>query len=321
MNSAAAEVFTEMGTPEAMMLLNWEKAVEANFPPPAILVAGVLSPTVLKLMSVHHVIQIIAVGLPILILCCCAIAIDWSAPCAIPTIFPWLFTQTTLAFFLVIGHGALFIKVALGKKKLAAKAKEVHDKHNSDDEATQIRDEAVDSMVIVQEALVVENEIRHSFWNGIVGLATFAWVITTLWNLFLICRYTFVPGVIAFHPKAAHVPDYCGAWMTVLVLRINILLAVLFLFFNIATVVQWVCDMMIESEGFQQSVIKTAREVDGQGAGIPVCELLVKAFLLRGTSDTLDSRLDAVKSKKATLEKEAAVITANLQALQAEIDG
>merc|ERR1719247_883868 len=114
--------------------------------------------------------------------------------------------------------------------------------------------------------------------------------------------------------------DFCGAWMTVLVLRVNILLAVLFLFFNLATVVQWICDMMIESEGFQQSVIKQAREMDANGAGLPVVELLVKAFLLRGSSDTLDAKLSCVQGKKSKLEREKAEVDAALAALAKEID-
>merc|ERR1719446_592144 len=124
-----------------------------------------------------------------------------------------------------------------------------------------MREQFVGNTVILQEALLVENEIRHSIWNNIVGLSTLIWLITTFWNLTLIAGWTFVPGVVAFHPKAAEVAkdEYCGAWMTVLVLRINILLAVLFFFFNLATVVQWICDLMIESQGFKDTVIKQAR--------------------------------------------------------------
>jgi len=322
MNSTAGAVLRELDAPEAMMLLDWNKAAESNFPAASILVAGVMSPSVLGLMRFHHFIQMVAVGLPIMILCICALYIDWSAPCAIPTIFSWLFTQTALAFCLVIGHGALLIKISLGQRRLSNKAEELHAKHSSEDDALQLRDQFVDNTVVLQEALLVENGIRHSFWNNIVGVATFAWVITTLWNLFLICRYTFVPGIIAFHPDAAKVAkdDFCGAWMTVLVLRVNILLAVLFLFFNLATVVQWICDMMIESEGFQQSVIKQAREMDANGAGLPVVELLVKAFLLRGSSDTLDAKLSCVQGKKSKLEREKAEVDAALAALAKEID-
>merc|ERR1719230_1088741 len=128
--------------------------------------------------------------------------------------------------------------IGAGKARLPAKAEEVHKKNNNPDSVTDMRDEFVGNTIILQEALLIESEIRHSFWNSIVGVATITWVITTIWNLVLICGWTFVPGVVAFHPKASEVAkgEYCGAWMTVLVLRVNMLLAVLFLFLNLATV-------------------------------------------------------------------------------------
>merc|ERR1719487_1206813 len=127
MNSTAGAVLKELDAPEAMMILDWNHAVEANFPPASILIAGVLSPTVINLMSIHHLIQMVTVGLPILILCICAIYIDWAAPCSIPTIFEWLFTQTALAFFLVLGHGALTFQIWLGKRRLAQRAQELQE--------------------------------------------------------------------------------------------------------------------------------------------------------------------------------------------------
>merc|ERR1719181_36858 len=136
MGGTAGEVLQDLDAPEAMMLLDWDHAAETNFPPAAILVAGVLSPSIVSLMSVHHLIQMVAVGVPIMILCICAIVIDWAAPCSIPTIFPWLFTQTALAALLVLGHGALFLKTVLGKRRLAQKAEEMNE--SSTDELSQM---------------------------------------------------------------------------------------------------------------------------------------------------------------------------------------
>merc|ERR1719453_676069 len=76
---------------------------------------------------------------------------------------------------------------------------------------------------------------------------------------------------------------------------------------------------MIESEGFQQTVLTQAREMDKKGTGMPVVELLVKAFLLRGSADTLDSRLSVVQHHKAGLQKEQAAIQAELDAIKNEI--
>merc|ERR1719460_3618881 len=189
-----------------------------------------------------------------LCLCVAAIYIDWGAPCSIPTLYAWLYTQTALAALLFIGHGALLVKIALGKSRLNTKSQEAHDKmeKSPDGSLTNIRDQVVGNMAVLQEALLIENGIRHSFWNIIVGVVTLAWIVTTFWNLVLVVGWTFVPGQVAFHPKAAAVAktDFCGAWATVLVLRISMLLSVLYLFLNLATVVQWLCDALVSSSAF-----------------------------------------------------------------------
>jgi hypothetical protein len=308
MNSTAGEVIRELDAPETMLLLDWNTAVEASFPPIPILIAGAMSPVCINVMTFHHLLQMLTVGLPIMILCFAAIIIDWSSPCdAIPTIFGWLYIQTFLATCLVVGHGVLLCKIISGKGKLAARAQEYAEKSNSGD-VTSMREQFVGQTVILQEALLMENEVRGSFWNTIVGAATSAWLVTTVWNLTLIAGWTFIPGVVAFHPKAAKLaPEvYCGSWMTVLVLRINLLLAVLYFFFNLATVIQWICDMMIESRSFQDMVLKQARKMDA--GGLPVVELLTKAFVLRGGSDTLDAQLAVVHHhKKVLLQKQASL--------------
>merc|ERR1719253_1329042 len=102
-------------------------------------------------------------------------------------------------------------------------------------------------------------------------------------------------------------------------MKINVLLAILFLTLNLATVVKWVCDCMIESEGFQTTVLNQAKKMDANATGLPVIELLVKAFLLRGGSDTLNARLAKVSTTKAAVEKERAALEAQLTAIAAEI--
>merc|ERR1719487_2989365 len=320
LNSTAGDVLREMEAPEAMLLLDWNASVEANFPPSSILIAGALSPLCMKLMTYHHLLQMVTVGLPVLALCVAAIIVDWSAPCpSIPTIFAWGYTQTTLAACLVIAHGVLLIKITAGKSKLAAKAQEIVEK-NKGISMSGIRDQFIGQTILLQEALLIENDIKGCIWNKIVGAASAAWLITTLWNLFLIARYTFVPGVVAFHPDAAKVaPEaYCGTWMTVLVLRVNLLLAVLYFFINLGSVIQWVCDLMVENQGFQNSVLTQARRMDG--GGLPVVELLVKSLVLRGGSDTLDARLAVIQNHKYVLEKEVAEVEGKQSALQKELE-
>merc|ERR1719456_549380 len=146
LNSTAGDVLRELEAPETMLLLDWNAAVEANFPPASILIAGALSPLCMKLMSYHHLLQMVTVGLPVLALCIAAIIVDWSAPCpSIPTIFAWVYTQTALAACLVIGHGILLIKITVEKNKGAVSG---------------MRDQFISQTILLQEALLIENGIR-----------------------------------------------------------------------------------------------------------------------------------------------------------------
>jgi len=273
-------------------------------------------------MAAHHALQLVTVGLPVFILCIVAIAVDSQAPCpGIPSLFAWIWTQTFLAVCLVVGHAALLLKIFLGKKRLAAKAQELQDKKDAaEDESA--RDDAVGGLIILQEALLVEAEIRNSVWTNIVGVATCVWLVTGVWNIFLSARYTFVPGVVAFHPGAAHIaPDhYCGAWMTIIVLNISLLLTMLYLLANILNVGQWFCNLMVENQGFQQAMIQQGRSIDGS-MPVPVAELMMKAFLLRGTSDTVNARLGVVKGRKALLEQDLAALEAKTASLDKDIEG
>merc|ERR1719456_1555788 len=159
LNSTAGDVLREMEAPEAMLLLDWNASVEANFPPSSILIAGALSPLCMKLMSYHHLLQMVTVGLPVLALCIAAIIVDWSAPCpSIPTIFAWVYTQTALAACLVIGHGILLIKITVGKNQLAAKAQEIMEKNKG--AVSGMRDQFISQTILLQEALLIENGIR-----------------------------------------------------------------------------------------------------------------------------------------------------------------
>merc|ERR1719409_1763878 len=172
LNSTAAEVIEELDAPETMLLLDWNAAVEANFPPASILIAGALSPLCLKLMSYHHLLQLVTVGLPVLALCVAAVLVDWSAPCpSIPGIFAWICVQTVLAALLVLGHGIQFSKCTAAKANLDSRMQAIADQ-NRGDSITGLRDHIIGQSILIQEALLIENDIRASVWNKIVGVAT-----------------------------------------------------------------------------------------------------------------------------------------------------
>jgi hypothetical protein len=324
MNGTAGAVMREMEAEESMMLLDWNNAVEANFPPASVLMAGVLSPTVINFMAGHHFLQMVTVGLPLFILCAWAIWEDWHQPCSIPTIFAWLYTQTVLAFLLFVGHGLLLAKLNAGRKTIQAKKAEVEENLKGTEEGgfANLQEQFIGNSIILQEALIIENGVRHSIWNTVVGLATVVWLCTTIWNLSLIIGWTFVPGVVAFHPKAAEVAkdEYCGAWATVLVLRISMLLSVLYLFLNLATVVQWFCDMMIESKSFSNVILKQARKADKGGTGLPIVEILAKAFLLRGGDESIISQLAVVQHHKKSLRNKQNTLESQLASLNMKIE-
>jgi hypothetical protein len=167
LNAAAADVVAQIEAPENGLLLEWNKTVESNFPSPPILVAGVFSPTIINLTFINHLLQLVTVALPVLILCIVALAIDWGAPCVIPGIFAWLYTQATLALLLVLGHGILFAKASAGKGKLEARAAQLN--KNQNDDMGSMREALVGNTVLLQEALIIENGIRQCAWNKIVG--------------------------------------------------------------------------------------------------------------------------------------------------------
>jgi len=315
LNGTAGAVMREVEAEESMLMLEWSNAVEANLPPAPILVAGVFSPSVIQFMSLHHFVQMVTVGLPIFVLCVFAIYQDWNAPCSIPTLFPWLYTQTVLAFLMFVGHAVLFAKLSSGRRTLAAKKAEVQGKN--------LQEQFIANTIILQEALLIENGVRHSIWNTVVGLATLIFLLTTIWNLVLVCGWVFVPGVVAFHPdlaaSAGAKGEYCGAWATVLVLKISMLLSILYFWMNLATVVQWFCDMMVGSKGFSDIVLARARKSD-KTTGLPIVEMLAKAFVLRGGDEALMSRLAVVQHNKKSLQNKQADLKSQLAQLNGKIE-
>eukprot|EP00434_Breviolum_minutum_P019539 symbB.v1.2.017237.t1/scaffold1342.1/size124297/10 len=107
-----------------------------------------------------------------------------------------------------------------------------------------------------------------------------------LWTFVLVFGWTFVPGVTAFDQASSDSPNFCAAWASVFVARIATLLDIFFLVINVLTVTNWLATSLVKSEGFVKSVLKKARDVDRNGLGFPVAELLVKALLLRGRQES-----------------------------------
>jgi len=325
-HGTAGAVLTALGAQEAMLLLDWESAVDANFPPASILLAGVLSPVLLGLALLNHIAQALLYFLPIACLCIASLYIDQGQPCFIPSIFYWLWAHVFFATVLFLAHIANAIKIQMGKAWLrseideaSAKLKDIQG--HADHGLTDLREFFICNCVIVQKALLLEDGVRRSIFNNIIGLFTMVWLGLTIWTFVVVLGWTFVPGTIAFHHSAADAAgdEYCGAWMTVLTARLCCIIGIVFLGINIMTVNAWFSDALKYNPEYEKMVLNNAKKIDDGAGGIPVAQLLVKAFVLRGSSDTLEMQMSGANMEKKVLEKKQYAAQAELADIESRI--
>ena len=324
LNSAAGAVMQAVEAEEAMILLDLDNALSLNFPPVSMLLAGLVSPTLLNLSYSALHLQNIMVVFPMLLLCGWASYEDWNSSCSIPTMIFWLKAQFAFAIFLGICNGMVAYKISTGKKALDVKTEKLQKRikeaqRGEVGHVTGIRELFVCNSVLIQEALLLEDEVKASFWFNASGIATVFWLVLMLWTFVLVFGWTFVPGVTAFDQASSDSPNFCAAWASVFVARIAALLDIFFLVINVLTVTNWLATSLVKSEGFVKSVLKKARDVDRNGLGFPVAELLVKALLLRGRSETLGAKLSLAEADKSELEQEKGKLEAEVAELQAQI--
>eukprot|EP00928_Gymnodinium_smaydae_P039882 TRINITY_DN27153_c0_g1_i1.p1 TRINITY_DN27153_c0_g1~~TRINITY_DN27153_c0_g1_i1.p1 ORF type:complete len:679 (+),score=181.17 TRINITY_DN27153_c0_g1_i1:111-2147(+) len=326
MNSTAGAVLRAMDAEEAMLLLDWNETVTSNFPSPSILLAGLLSPAFLSIALVQHVAQVLMMLLPVFALSAWAIWEDRNhMACSIPTMWIWVKVQCALVFILVVAHVAQIAKIINGRAWLRTKAQELGDRIRAnvsqDKSLSDMREIFVCHSVMHHHMLQVEDSVRTSIFHHIVGMGTISWLLMGVWTGVLVMGWTFVPGVTAFHPNAHMVAkgDFCGAWATVLVARMSFVFAVLFLFVNVATSVFWVASCFTHSQRFEDMILKKASDFDKSLLGLPVAQIFVKAFLLRGASETLDYRYNSKLYEKARLEQDRAELQDKIRDLDLKL--
>ncbi|CAE7760711.1 unnamed protein product, partial [Symbiodinium sp. CCMP2456] len=324
LNSTAGAVMRAIEAEEAMILLDLDKALSSNFPPISMLLAGLISPTLLNISMSALRMQNTLVVLPVLLLCGWAMWQDYGAACSIPTMTMWVKAQVMMALVLGVSNGMVAWKISQGKTALDVKTERLQRRikeaqASGNPGVGQLRELFVCNSVLIQEALLLEDEVKASIWFNASGVASVLWLGMTLWTWVLVFGWTFVPGITAFDQAAQHNANYCGAWATVLAARITAILAVLFLVVNILTVCNWLATVFITSDAFAQSMLKKACEIDRQALGFPVAQLLVKAMLLRGRSETLGAKLSLAESAKADLEKEKLDLQSQLNSLETQI--
>lgn len=327
MHGTAGAVLGGIGAEEAMLLLDPAKALEGNFPPAPVLLAGLFSPIVLGATALNHVLQAYLHFLPVLCMCIACYYVDsgphYTQICDIPTIFWWRGTHCVFAGILFLAHNCQVIKVVMGQKYLAKQMEEQSVElktlsKNKNPDIQQIRDMFIKSCVIVQKALQQEDNVRRSFFGQVIGLLTAIWLLLTIWTFVVVLGWTLVPGTIAFHHSAVEAAegDFCGAWFTVFTARMCAIIGVLFLLVNFMTVSQWLSDSLKFSPVYANQVLKQAKKIDDNAGGIPVVQTLVKAFVLRGSSETLELQMSTATMEKTAIAGELAAAEAELASVR-----
>jgi len=326
LNGTAGAVLNEIGAEEAMLLLDPQKALDGNFPPAAVLLAGVMSPVIMALTALNHILQALLHFLPIVCLCIAAVIIDQGSVCFIPYMTEWCWAHIIMGTILFLAHICQVVKVVMARSALTAEIGERQEDikkltKNKTPSVDDVRNVFISICVIVQKALQSEDAVRRSFFNLIVGLGTMIWILMTIWTFVIVVGYTFVPGVIAFHESAKETAgdEYCGTWMSVLAARLCCIIGVVFLLINIMIVSQWFADGMRYQPGYVETVLKQAKKQDDQAGGIPVMQTLVKAFVLRGSSDTLEVQKSCAKQDEYRLAADLSVAEAELAKCQGQL--
>eukprot|EP00746_Dinoflagellata_sp_MGD_P164814 gnl/MRDRNA2_/MRDRNA2_93700_c0_seq1.p1 gnl/MRDRNA2_/MRDRNA2_93700_c0~~gnl/MRDRNA2_/MRDRNA2_93700_c0_seq1.p1 ORF type:complete len:693 (-),score=169.23 gnl/MRDRNA2_/MRDRNA2_93700_c0_seq1:8-2086(-) len=327
LNCAAGSICKTLDAEEAMLILDWDAAVRANFPALTVLLAGVLAPTVLQFNLYGHIAIVALLLFPVLLLCLWAIWQDYGVPCdAIPTLFWWLYAQAVLALVLCLARLIMVWQIRAGQAKLQEKAEEFQAQRKGKrviGSMDELQELFVSHSVLVQHALLIEESVANSLWNKIVGVGTFAWIVVTLWGTVLVLGWTFIPGLVAFHQGAAQAVGadaYCGAWATVFVARLVVIIGILFFLVNTLSVLSWASTLAMGTAAVQGKARHWARTFDAKFQGLPVMQALFKAFVLPRELDTASAELAAQLHEQNLLEQEKATCEARLQELKDQLE-
>lgn len=311
-----------------------DAALSANMPPISVLLAGLLVPVNLNFNIVCHLLQVVLVLIPVLCVAGYSEYADQDHPCAsIPGLRLWARSVGVIAGLVALARLLQVAQCMYAKAEIRRKNDEMKVKlaeataQPSNTGLEELKELFIFYASTLQHALACEARTRVNVFSHIVGFGTLLWVLTTFWNLWLYFGYLFVPGVVAFHPAAAGEPSYCAAWVTACAAQVSILLALLFFFGNVMTVFCWISETSLSMDSIAEKIVAQAKAFDQMSMGLPVAQILVKAVLLRGSTDVLCSRLaaqmrekDGLSQEMSQTEKQLAALKAELEAKNAEVD-
>eukprot|EP00419_Tripos_fusus_P007597 CAMPEP_0172696236 /NCGR_PEP_ID=MMETSP1074-20121228/27912_1 /TAXON_ID=2916 /ORGANISM="Ceratium fusus, Strain PA161109" /LENGTH=681 /DNA_ID=CAMNT_0013516955 /DNA_START=208 /DNA_END=2253 /DNA_ORIENTATION=+ len=325
-NFTAGTILKAVEAEENALVLDWNQTVSSNLPSASVLLAGALSPTLLSLRKVTHLVLLLLGPLPILVLTVWAVVHDWGTKCAIPSIYAWSYVQGVLAVFLFFGHLIMYLKVSSGLRIMNAKAevmaKRLSNLGNAQDGGLSgTREFFVCSTVLLQHALLVEDSVRSGFWTHLTGLSSVFWIVVMVWDYVIVIGWTFWPGIIAFNPKVAQAaPDaYCGARVTVFVARLSCVLHLIFFLVTLIATANWLSSLFVNRPGYGRSMLEWAVKMDEGILGIPVAQTLVKAFVLGGGSELTSAKLAVAMHDRLHLERQRSEAQNKLDALDCQM--
>lgn len=322
LNSAAGSVCKTIDAEEAMLVLEWDAAVRANFPSLTVLLSGLLAPTLLHINLYGHMAIIFLLLLPVAVFCAWAAWQDYGVPCpAIPTLFMWLYAQGVVAVILILSRISMVFQIRAGQAKLQKKAEEFQEKRDGKKllgSLGELQELFISHSVLVQHALLIEESIVTSVWNKLMGFCTFLWIIVTLWGTVLVLGWTFIPGTVAFHHDAAKAAGdaFCGAWATVFVARLVVIIGILFFLTNIVSALSWLCNLALGTSWVQGKAQNYARSFDARFQGLPVMQVLFKAFVLPREADAKRAQLAAELHEVSLMEQEQEKCEQRMQQLK-----
>lgn len=328
MNDAAGALCEAVDAPEAMLMLDLDAAMAANFPPAPVLLAGLLTPCVLQVNKLMHMLQLFFVLGPFAVLCTWALVVDQRHSCeAVPTIRPWLWMQCVLIYVLIASRVVLVAKIRSGQRYLeeqsVAARNRLQSRHGS---LTNLRELFVSQVTLLQQVLLVEDGERRSIARHIAGWGTIVWLVLMIWCFWLVMRWLFIPGMLVYRegPIASErspsdAANYCEAWATVLSARVSCFVWVLTGLFNAAAVLTWLTDQLVSSERFTRFVDGQARAFDKTLLGVPVAQLIVQAFILRSGVDGKSAELSLAVHERSMLGSDIESMEEKLNAMRQQM--
>lgn len=327
LNSAASSVGKALEADDCAAILEWDSNISANFPSLSVLLAGLLVPVNLSINYACHVSQVFLVLLPVGVVTALSEYADRDHPCtSIPGLRLWA-RITACAVLLVMCCRLIMMKrITSAQRDLRAKSEAVRsklahlEKDPRDLSFTDLRELFAAHASTLQQAVVCESHCTSPVMSHIIGFGTLIWLLSTFYNTYLYFAYMFVPGVVAFHPAAAEDPSYCAAWVTVCASKVALLVAVLFFFMNLVTVVLWIFQSVLNSSAVSSKISMQARLLDSANFGIPAGQLLVKAFLFRAESDVLTAKFAVSMRESSELAQLYADTEARLNALKEKVN-